>query len=91
MSVSATELTIIADDGRGLSSVDRESIREAAADLERITAAYFKLQQEFCELHQAHTAQVERIAELTKKPFNYDVLRVSYHVYPLPSWARFSL
>lgn len=91
MSVSATELTIIADDGRGLSSVDRESIREAAVEMERITAAYFKLQHEFYDLHQAHTAQVERIAELTKKPFNYDVLRVSYHVYPMPSWARFPL
>lgn len=76
MSISPEELTIIADDGRGLSRVDRESIREAAADLDAIFNSYHRLLLDFVELERANVAQAERIRELTKKLF-------------IPSWARF--
>lgn len=90
MSVSPEELTIIADDGHGLSRVDRESIREAAADLDAIFNSYHRLRLDFVELERANMAQAERIKELTKKPVVYDVLRVTMGFYLLPSWARFS-
>ena len=89
MSVSPDELTIIADDGRGLSQVDRESIREAAADLESMTRAYTQLLYEINELRQANAAQAERIAWLTRKKVEYEVLRVSMGFYLVPSWMKF--
>lgn len=89
MSVSPDELTIIANDGRGLSQVDRESIREAANDLETMFNLYHRLRLDFVELERANAAQAERIKELTRKKVEYDVLRVTMGFYLLPSWARF--
>lgn len=91
--ISAAEIQIIARDGKGLSSTDREILCEAAQNLDHIRQAYGVLQRAHCEAQMQLAAQEERLIELARLPVQVygDAMLCRLHYNTRPSWMRFEL